>query len=158
MALCCLLEMWLSVATPVRPFLTDQQREESFPAPSINNWAPEDLKRAIQLWGRPAVDKNPFKPSSVKMGDQFYILGFSCKCIVRLCLAQKLLSWVRWPMPDEHTHTLLWNGSSSFKWQTNEAFHCKLVILFAPWVCGRIPGQGCLLHPYTEVCTISFWS
>lgn len=45
----CLLEMWLSVAAPVRPFLTDQQREESFAALSIDNWASEDLKRGIQL-------------------------------------------------------------------------------------------------------------
>lgn len=45
----CLLELWLSVATPVRPFLTGQQREESFPAPSTKNWALEDLKRVVQL-------------------------------------------------------------------------------------------------------------
>lgn len=45
----CLLEMWLSGLLQCDPFLTDQQSEETFLARSIDNWAPEDLMRVIQL-------------------------------------------------------------------------------------------------------------
>lgn len=63
----CLLELWLSVATPVRPFLTGQQREESFPAPSTKIWREWSSYEGGVLWASllcQRCDKNPYKPSS----------------------------------------------------------------------------------------------
>lgn len=124
----CLLELWLSVASPVRPFLTGQQREESTKHKELGSWRSEESDPVMREaccgphCSVRGVTRTHINHHPVKTGGQFYVLGFSCKCIVRLCLAQKLVSWMRWPMPDEHT--LLWNGSSSFKWQTNAVFHC----------------------------------
>lgn len=74
------LKTWLSVANPVRPFLTVQQREGNIEAPNVNSLGSWKIWRVWSSWEGPCLgphcsDGTHLNCHPVKRRGQFWCLG-----------------------------------------------------------------------------------